>query len=102
MNLVWHIPRRLGYAGLVAATVAACGLTCVSGAPAAAPKRQVPAHFLGTVADGPLFEKDTLAQAHASLGGELDRMVAAGVESIRVSFYWAPMQPYRSWEEVPA
>ena len=29
-------------------------------------------------------------------------MVTAGVESVRLSFYWAPMQPYRSWDQVPA
>ena len=83
-------------------TVAGCVLTCLSAPAAATPKRQVPAHFLGTVADGPLFDEDALSNAHTSLGRELDRMVAAGVESVRLSFYWAPMQPYRSWEEVPA
>ena len=28
-------------------------------------------------------------------------MVRAGVESVRLSFYWAPMQPFASWEQVP-
>jgi hypothetical protein len=102
MNLVRHIPRRFGFGSLAAVTVAACGLMCAPVAAAATPNRQVPPRFLGTVADGPLFEKEALAQAHTSLGREFDRMVAAGVESIRLSFYWAPMQPYRSWQEVPA
>jgi hypothetical protein len=82
--------------------VVACALTCLPAPAAAASKRQVPAKFLGTVADGPLFDDEALSNAHTSLGRELDRMVAAGVESVRLSFYWAAMQPYRAWEEVPA
>jgi hypothetical protein len=80
----------------------AWALACLPAPAFATSKRQVPAQFLGTVADGPLFDDEALSNAHTSLGRELDRMVAAGVESLRVSFYWAPMQPYRSWEEVPA
>ena len=80
----------------------AWALACLAAPAVATSKRQVPAQFLGTVADGPLFDDEALADADTSLGRELDRMVAAGVESVRVSFYWAPMQPYRSWEEVPA
>lgn len=72
------------------------------GAAAAAPKRQVPAHFLGTVADGPLFEDKALSRARTSLRRELDLMVRVGVESVRMSFYWAPMQPYASWQQVPS
>ena len=67
----------------------------------AAPARQVPPRFLGTVADGPLFEDAALSAAGTSLQRELDVMVSAGVESVRLSFYWAPMQPYASWDQVP-
>ena len=80
----------------------ACALTCLSAAAAATSERRVPPKFLGAVADGPLFDDEALSDAHTSLGRELDRMVVAGVESVRLSFYWAAMQPYRSWEEIPA
>ena len=80
----------------------ASALVCLTGSAAAAPERQVPAHFLGTVADGPLFDAEALSSARTSLERELDLMVAVGVESLRLSFYWAPMQPYSSWEQVPA
>jgi hypothetical protein len=69
---------------------------------AAASQRQIPTRFLGTVADGPLFDDAALSRADTSLGHELDLMVRAGVESVRLSFYWAPLQPYASWDEVPA
>lgn len=57
---------------------------------AAAP---VPPNWVGVVADGPLFDPGALARAHTSVGRELDLMRGAGVESIRMSFYWASMQP---------
>jgi hypothetical protein len=86
----------------IAVVLAACALAGVAAPAAAARERQVPPRFLGTVADGPLFDDAALAAARTSLGRELDLMVAAGVESVRLSFYWAPMQPYRTWDQVPA
>jgi hypothetical protein len=88
--------------GLCAVIVAACAPLLVPASAVAVPERQVPARFLGTVADGPLLDEGRLASARTSLARELDIMVGAGVESIRLSLYWAPMQPYRSWGDVPA
>ena len=86
---------------MVAVALVASVLLCLPGSAAAAPKRQVPPHFLGIVADGPLMEDASLTTAGTSLEQELDLMVATGVESVRLSFYWALMQPYGSWEQVP-
>jgi polysaccharide biosynthesis protein PslG len=81
--------------------MALAALLCVSAPAGAASGRQVPPRFLGTVADGPVFDDATLSAARTSLERELDLMVGAGIESVRMSFYWAPMQPYASWEQVP-
>jgi hypothetical protein len=81
--------------------LAAAAVLCLPAPAVAASGRQVPPRFLGTVADGPVFEDAALSAAGTSLGRELDLMVRAGVESVRMSFYWAPMQPYGSWEQVP-
>ena len=54
---------------------------------AAAAERRVPQGWLGVVADGPL------SSGHE---GEWDRMVAAGVESVRTAFRWSDVQPYPS------
>ena len=64
-------------------------------APTAASAR-VPQGFVGMMADGPLFDPGV------NLPRQLDRMVASGVESLRVSFSWAAAQPYQSWADVPA
>ena len=53
-------------------------------APAAAAARRVPAGWLGVVADGPLGAAD---------GGEWDRMVSSGVESVRTAVRWYELQP---------
>jgi hypothetical protein len=76
--------------------MALAALLCVSAPAGAASGRQVPPRFLGTVADGPVFDDATLSAAGTSLERELDLMVGAGIESVRMSFYWAPMQPYAS------
>jgi hypothetical protein len=76
-------------------------LGCLSTTAAEASAREVPRSFIGVMADGPVFEDGTLERAGTSLGREMDLMVRAGVESIRLSFYWARLQPYRSWDEVP-
>jgi hypothetical protein len=85
----------------LAATLCTSVLCALPGVAAATPARQVPREFVGTVADGPLFDDAALSNTGTSLSRELDRMVSAGVESIRLSFYWAPMQPYRAWDDVP-
>jgi hypothetical protein len=87
---------------LPALAVLVCAtLACLSTFAAAAPAREVPRDFIGVMADGPLLEEETLERAGTSLGREMDLMVRAGVESIRLSFSWARVQPHRSWNEVP-
>lgn len=62
----------------------------------AAPERTVPRGFAGVVADGPL-----LNDPDVDLETEFDRMVVAGVESVRVEARWPVIQPYRSFAETP-
>jgi hypothetical protein len=57
--------------------------------PAAAQAR-VPFGFVGVMADGPIAERDF------DPAGELDLMVASGVESVRIVFHWANAQPDRA------
>jgi hypothetical protein len=47
------------------------------------------------MADGPLFDPGV------NLPRQLDRMVASGVESLRVVFSWSAAQPYPAWSAVP-
>jgi hypothetical protein len=79
---------------LATAASAALILTCVPAATAAEP-RPVPQSFVGVMADGPL------RTPWADSAGEMDRMVSAGVESVRLVADWADAQPYRSFAEVP-
>ena len=58
-----------------------------------AAERHVPQGWLGVTADKSFDLGDA---------SEWDRMVAAGAESVRTAFYWAPLQPYRTAAEVPA
>jgi hypothetical protein len=53
-------------------------------APASAAERRVPQGWLGVVADGPLL---------ADHAAEWDRMVGAGVESVRTAVRWNQLQP---------
>jgi hypothetical protein len=39
---------------------------------------------------------------HVDLARQFDRMVASGVQSVRVAFSWSTAQPYQSWAEVPS
>lgn len=66
--------------------------------PAAPTSARVPRGFVGMMVDGPLFPR---TDRHVNLGAQLDRMVASGVESIRVVFDWTIAQPYPSWSDVP-
>lgn len=70
--------------------IAALLLVAPVSAPASAP---VPDGWVGVVADGPVFDAPALERARSSLDRELDLMTRAGVDSIRLSFYWATMQP---------
>jgi hypothetical protein len=57
---------------------------------------RVPQGFVGTVLDGPFFYPDF------DQSGQMNKMVADGVESLRTSFNWAVMQPYKSYSAVPS
>ena len=52
-----------------------------------------PPGFVGVVADGPVFDGQALVRAGSSLDREFDLMRRSGVESIRLSLFWATMQP---------
>jgi Glycosyl hydrolase catalytic core len=77
--------RRIALLALVVTLAGAAG--------AEAADRRVPRGWLGVTADGPFQAGDA---------GEWDRMVGAGVESVRTAFYWAVLQPYRTEADVPA
>jgi hypothetical protein len=49
-------------------------------------------------ANGPLLD----ATNGIDLAHQLDLMVADGVDTIRVAFYWSAAQPYAKWSEVPS
>jgi hypothetical protein len=78
---------RLAFASLLA--VAA---TASAAAPAEA---RVPFGFAGVMIDGPMNAPGY------DPAGEMDVMVASGVESVRFAFHWADGQPYRSIGQVP-
>ncbi|MEA2439746.1 MAG: polysaccharide biosynthesis protein PslG [Thermoleophilaceae bacterium] len=76
--------------------LAALSLLAVSPAAGAQAKvKRVPPNFMGVVGDGPLLSGDF------DLGGQLDRMVPNGVQSMRTVFNWAAAQPYESFTQVP-
>jgi hypothetical protein len=109
---------RPGYVRPLAVAVAAgalmCGATSASQARVPAPssgtvqqreqprtsaagnRRKVPRGWIGTVADGPLFDSGI------DLPAEVDAMVGTGVESVRVVVDWRTAQPYASFDKVPA
>lgn len=62
-----------------------------------ASKRAVPQGFVGMNVDGPMLG-DTTGLADREYG----TMVADGVESVRVIFFWQRMQPYSNVASVPA
>ncbi len=51
------------------------------------------------VLGGPVFPS---TDQRVNVGGQLDKMVSAGVESLRVVFNWSYAQPYKTWAQVPA
>jgi hypothetical protein len=78
-------------------TIALALLTLALAAPAAHAQRQVPQGYIGTSADGVLAEDNDGSR----FAGEVDRMVGAGVESVRMVFPWRDAQPYRTTADVP-
>src|SRR3954452_12035488 len=66
-------------------------------APGSAAAKRVPSSFVGVVADGPL-----LKDPNVNYTEQLDTMVAGGVETLRTSFNWSAVQPYKSFDDVPA
>ena len=91
-------PRHRSLVRALAAVAVAAAL--VGAAPAAAADR-VPARFFGVVAEPDLLNDRALGPAGTSAERELAAMAGAGVGSVRMSFFWARIQPYRSWEEIP-
>lgn len=80
-------PPRLALVTLVA-VVAVLSLAT----PAAA---RVPFGFAGVMIDGPMNAPGY------DPAGEMDVMVASGVESVRFAFHWVDGQPYRHLSQVP-
>jgi hypothetical protein len=76
----------------VACAAAAFALVASSAEPAQA---RVPYGFVGTMADGPLFDPAV------DLHGQIDTMARTGVESLRVAADWRVAQPYASFADVP-
>jgi hypothetical protein len=91
--------RPLSTGRLLAAALAAAVLLAM---PQGAAAERVPASFFGVVAEPELLSDHLLAPAGATLEGELREMSRAGIGSARVSFFWARIQPYRTWDDVPA
>jgi hypothetical protein len=79
--------RRILIGGLVGAMVVA---------PPAAAARSVPPGFVGVMADGPMFFSPAFDSNR-----ELRLMRSAGVESLRVGFYWDLAQPYPPGTPLP-
>lgn len=85
-------PRALSRAvGLLCA--AACLLVPATAAHAAA---AVPKTFFGTVVDGPMLDPG------APIESELKVMKQTGLGYVRLPIHWTVVQPYASWDAVPA
>lgn len=81
---------------LTASAAPAAGASTPAKAKRAAAGRSVPQGFFGMNVDGPMLDDSALADR------EYGTMVADGVESVRVIFFWQRMQPYRRASDVPA
>ena len=81
----------------LALLLAAASLWLLALAPSALAARSVPFGFVGTTVDGPLATPKT-----SLFSGQLQPMVQAGVESLRMTFSWTDMQPYATIDDVPA
>jgi len=79
--------RRLELRISVARTLLVTAAVLLAGAAHAdAAQRAVPAGWLGVTVDGPIDARDAR---------EWDRMVRAGVETVRAAFSWAALEPHR-------
>jgi hypothetical protein len=78
--------------GLACAASLCIALATAGAAPAA---RSVPSGFVGTDADGPMLLDVYL------FNGQAQKMVRAGVESVRMNFDWRRVQPYATMNDVP-
>jgi hypothetical protein len=81
--------RRAGLPAFIAT------LSLVALASPSAAHATVPRGFVGMMADGPVFARGV------KLDNQLSRMVAVGVQRVRVAFYWSQAQPYAKWSDVP-
>lgn len=88
----WYIPQPLRLHRLLPALAIICALG-LTAAPAAA---RVPQGFVGVDIDGPFF------YPNFDQNGQMNEMVSSGVESFRMLFNWAEMQPYSDFASVPA
>lgn len=70
--------------------------SCASASGGSSGSMKLPRGFVGMGADGPLFDP------RVSLAHQMDRMVASGVERVRVEFNWKTAQPYKTWADVPS
>ena len=91
-------PTRLRYGFTTAIAAVAAAIAVAQ--PAAAADR-IPARFFGVVAEPELLRDSVLGPAGSSLEREADAMVGAGAGSVRASFFWARVQPYAAWDDVP-
>jgi hypothetical protein len=64
----------------------------------AAKQAAVPPGFVGMVVDGPLWPE---ASPGLDMAAQLDSMVSAGVQTLRMTFDWGSIQPYKNDAEVP-
>ena len=78
----------------MAAGLPAAGATGASRS--AARVSRLPAGFVGIVVDEPVWPDPWI-----DLNGQMDKMAASGLESVRVVFDWSHAQPYRHWKDVP-
>lgn len=92
------MPRPLPIRAVVLALAAALALLA---APAAGAAERVPRSFFGVVAEPDLLHDRELGPAESSAEQELDGMRDAGIGAIRMSFFWARMQPYAVWADIP-
>jgi hypothetical protein len=82
---------------LAVGVLCACALA-LPGAASAKSFPAVPPGFVGVNVDGPLFP---MQAPGVDLSSQMDTMVAAGVETLRVVFDWSYAQPYKTWAQVP-
>lgn len=94
--------RTLGGCAAAALIIVALALTPLAAARARrarlSPGTPVPQGFVGVDVDGPL----TVDGSQIDFAQQVATMVASGVQSIRVAFDWARIEPYASWADVPA